>query len=1179
MKLSIFSAWAAISLASLSTINCSKSGTDNNIGQFPAQLSQFPEGVTPTNIEQEVVGSDAVLPQGILARKSAWLRHHTQINTNVFVLGNCTGQGCLDPATAPANPKHVNNVDSELTVGVYVSVPTGRILKADKIRLKNRANVQGTTEANTYAQATSAVIANKLSPLTTLPRLPFFLKGTPGQANINVTGQELTLASGQYANVTVRQAKKLVLQGGFYQVHDIDLKRESSLECQSQCYLTVKADIIADKKVTVKAASGNPNDFLIYVEGGDAAAQPMAASAKSVQLAGLAHITANIYAPNGRLMFGAGTIAQGAFIGNHVRIEPNSIVTQGPQPTGIARFIEASVGGTVEIPGKVKLEVPANALAEDTVISVQEKGPIPSTAPRSPAQLRFVSEAFEFQPDGLTFLQNYTLTMNYDPVQVAAIGVTPNDICIFSAPSESVLYAPSASAKVVGTNQLQAEENHFTIFVIGSGGVGDSVSGLKLIGDRLIVSDLRGGDGPRYRISRYNIANKATVPQFENYSRWTALGNILANDQHVFTLERGYLPSGSPLASPVRLDTGMVNANCSSAPLSLHNQFYDFERGWIYEHLGITRLALWGTIVSGISQIQGSSPNNCNLNLTSPNDAFMPDYRAHDIMVSGNTFYSASGIYPFSVQVRANSFSGGVLGGFSGGFVYAMRPKGNFAIFGTQAIGVPGVVAFDPGTQGIYRHSTGRSFETIYDLVVTGNVVYALGVSGSGQITEMDMTDPTTPQPPMSSIAVAPDTFHMAQSGNYLVVAEGAFSSPNLRLINIGFPVRGTVTGLVSGTLELVNTVTTGTPPKTVISANGAYQNAELIADGNAYNFVVATQPPGYNCTVSNGSGVMDFHNAPNSLDVSCAPMPPLVVTVTTLAGTGDPGAIDGPGVSASFNSPTDITVDSSGNIYVADFANHRIRKVTYSGIVTTFVGSTEGFADGIGSAAKFRFPRNITTDSIGNVYVSDSGNHRVRKITPGGLVSTLAGSTQGYADGFGAAAKFSGPVGLTVDGSGNILVADSGNYKIRKITPDGSVTTFAGSTSGSADGPVNTAQFRNAFDVAVDSAGNIYVADVNAGIRRISGGMVTTVVSYFGATSLVLDNFGNAYFTDYLNKKLSKVDGMGVVTTFAGTGTSGNLDGSASTATFNLPYGLTMDSAGVIFVVDVQNNNIRKIQ
>ena len=156
MKLSIFSVWAVISLLSASILNCSKSTTDNNIGQFPAQMSQFPEGVTASNPAQETPGNDGILPQGIIARKSAWLRHHTQINTNVYVLGNCVGQGCLDPATAPSNPKHINNADSELTVGVSVTVPVGRVLKADKIRLKERANVQGTTEANTFAQAKSA---------------------------------------------------------------------------------------------------------------------------------------------------------------------------------------------------------------------------------------------------------------------------------------------------------------------------------------------------------------------------------------------------------------------------------------------------------------------------------------------------------------------------------------------------------------------------------------------------------------------------------------------------------------------------------------------------------------------------------------------------------------------------------------------------------------------------------------------------------------------------------------------------------------------------------------------------------------------------------------------------------------------------------------------------------------
>jgi len=301
----------------------------------------------------------------------------------------------------PTNPKAIDNSSSELTVGVSVVVPPNRTLRADKIRLKKNANIQGTTEANTYAQAKTAVIANKLTPLGAIPKLPFFLGGTPGASN--ATDSTTPLPAGRYNNLTVRRQKSLQLAGGFYQLNDIDLKLEASLTCQTQCVVLVKSDLVAAKKTNIEPASGNPNDFVFYVEGGNATAEPMDTAAKAVQLGGMSQVTANIYAPNGRLQFGAATLAKGAFIANHVRVEPNSIITQGPAPIGTLKLIEAGIPTTVEITGKVKLNLPACALAEDAIINI-----IPKTdagANRTNAKdWHFISEsAFEFLPAGQTF--------------------------------------------------------------------------------------------------------------------------------------------------------------------------------------------------------------------------------------------------------------------------------------------------------------------------------------------------------------------------------------------------------------------------------------------------------------------------------------------------------------------------------------------------------------------------------------------------------------------------------------------------------------------------------------------------------------------------------------------------------------------------------------------------------
>ncbi|MFO1470688.1 MAG: kelch repeat-containing protein [Turneriella sp.] len=874
MKLSIFSVWAVISLLSASILNCSKSTTDNNIGQFPAQMSQFPEGVTASNPAQETPGNDGILPQGIIARKSAWLRHHTQINTNVYVLGNCVGQGCLDPATAPSNPKHINNADSELTVGVSVTVPVGRVLKADKIRLKERANVQGTTEANTFAQAKSAVIANKVSPLGSLPNLPFFLSGTPGAQNVNDAASPL--AAGRYNNLTVRKDKILVLSGGFYQLNDIDLKKDSSLLCATQCFVTAKVDLISEKKITLAAISSNPNDFLLYIEGGSAAAQPMENSAKAVQLGGMSQITANIYAPNGRLQFGAATIAKGVFIGNHVRIEPNSVITAGPAPTGVVKLFEAGVADSIEIPGKVRLDVPANALVEDTVIAIQEKGPITADKPRSPAQLRFVGEAFEFQPDGLQFTENYVLTMNYDPAQVSAIGVTPSNLWVYSAASDAAQFSPSVSVAVDAAQKIQAKDNHFTVFVLGSVGVGGATTGLNISGDNVIPVI------PQTPRIRFTIADKNQIPALGSvdptrYAYYHTGDNVVLvnGDMFYYYQQVGacIMDSVQRVGTTIWDEKGVVFTRNfpSGVPMTLSPVPNLIANGIVFT------LANYGAVFDFAST---GPVGDCVL---SP-EMFQFLYAYNFSAGSGPAVYfsnkmwsagraGAYGLLSSLLNQDLLTYHGEPIQ-FSTQYFNRIMPFKSHLIMAAWANGQPTLRTYDPGTGNEYFHPTG-SLNTTYEIVTTGNVAYALQAGGIGAIVEMDMTDPTSAQPPLSSISVAPDTFHMAQSGNYLVVAEGTFSTPSLRLINIGFPVGGTVTGLPSGgTVELVNNVTTGQPPKTVISGNGSYQNAELIADGNSYNFVVASQPAGYVCTVSNGGGVMDFHGAPVNVNVGCSKIP-----------------------------------------------------------------------------------------------------------------------------------------------------------------------------------------------------------------------------------------------------------------------------------------------------------------
>lgn len=325
---------------------------------------------------------------------------------------------------------------------------------------------------------------------------------------------------------------------------------------------------------------------------------------------------------------------------------------------------------------------------------------------------------------------------------------------------------------------------------------------------------------------------------------------------------------------------------------------------------------------------------------------------------------------------------------------------------------------------------------------------------------------------------------------------------------------------------------------------------------------------------------------------------------VTTWAGTaGTSGSANGTGAAASFNGPASVAVDSAGNVYVADYYNQTIRKITPARVVTTFAGTAgvAGSANGTGTAASFQGPSGVATDSSGNVYVADSDNHTIRKITPAAVVTTWAGAagSPGSIDGTGTAASFFYPSGVATDSAGNVYVADRSNSTIRKISPARVVTTFAGTAGmrGSADGTGAAARFYYSNGVATDSAGNVYVADtLNDTIRKItSAAAVTTLAGAAemrgstdgtGAAARFADPFGtatdsagNVYIADASNNVIRKITPAGTVTTLAGTaGTAGSTDGTGAAALFNGPRGITTDSAGNVYVGDTYNNTIRKI-
>lgn len=315
---------------------------------------------------------------------------------------------------------------------------------------------------------------------------------------------------------------------------------------------------------------------------------------------------------------------------------------------------------------------------------------------------------------------------------------------------------------------------------------------------------------------------------------------------------------------------------------------------------------------------------------------------------------------------------------------------------------------------------------------------------------------------------------------------------------------------------------------------------------------------------------------------------------------TGDTaGYMNGATSIALFNSPTAIVNDTAGNLYVADTYNNVIRKIWSTDSVTTLAGNdTAGYRNGNSSTSEFNSPLGICMDRNGNVYIADTYNHVIRKITPSGTVSTLAGTgTAGLVNGPADSAEFYLPTGVAADTSGNIFVADNGNYCIREISTTGMVSTVAGTGyAGFKNGASDTSMFNGLFGIMVNDSGTIYVTEyLNNDVRRISNGMVSVLAGYRytptpegfrdgssdtalfnNPTGITADNSGNIYVSDEYNNRIRKI-GNGTVSTLAGNGTAGWVDSLDYESEFNNPYGITMYK-GNFYVADNGNNKIREI-
>jgi uncharacterized protein (TIGR03437 family) len=326
-----------------------------------------------------------------------------------------------------------------------------------------------------------------------------------------------------------------------------------------------------------------------------------------------------------------------------------------------------------------------------------------------------------------------------------------------------------------------------------------------------------------------------------------------------------------------------------------------------------------------------------------------------------------------------------------------------------------------------------------------------------------------------------------------------------------------------------------------------------------------------------------------------------LKLDINTIAGNGSPGFAgdSGPAGAALLNEPTGVVVDSSGNLYVADSLNGRVRKITPSAAISTVAGNG-GYSysgDG-GPAAKAELyqPQAVAVDASGNSYIADSGNHVVRKVAANGTIATIAGNgVAGYGGdgGSGAKAQLNTPTGVAVDNSGNVYIADSGNHRVRRVASDGSISTFAGNgTAGFAGdgGAAASAELYTPFGLAVDASGNLYIAELgNSRVRKVSTAGTITTVAGDGTTAyggdggpavnaqlnypqaVAVDAAGNLYIADTFNYCVRLVTPAGLIVTVAGNGTAGYAGdlGLAADAQISSPTGVAADSTGSFYISD----------
>ena len=530
--------------------------------------------------------------------------------------------------------------------------------------------------------------------------------------------------------------------------------------------------------------------------------------------------------------------------------------------------------------------------------------------------------------------------------------------------------------------------------------------------------------------------------------------------------------------------------------------------------------------------------------------------------------------------------------------------------------------------------------------VVVSNAASSAATSNAATLTVTSIAPVITGQPQSQTVAVgatatfsvtatgsAPLSYQWQKNGGNIPGATGAsYTTPAVSSTDSGSSFVVVVSNAATpAATSSAATLTVATTPPTITTqpqsqtvAFGATPTFSVVATGsaplsyqwqkNGVNIAGATASsyttPAVSATDSGSTFLVIVSNAATPAATSNTATLTVTHTLSLIAGElGGAGHADGTGAAATFYTPTNVTSDSSGNIYVADQTNQIIRVITPAGVVTTLAGTpgVAGSTNGTGAAALFKGPNELAVDASGNVYVADTGNDTIRKITSGGVVTTYAGTAGVSGSRNSPGALFNAPRGVAVyqpsiPGPVTLFVADTGNNTIRMIDSSGNVTTFAGTAgvSGATDATGAAASFSEPEGLVVDPAtGNIYLADtLNVTIRRItSGGVVSTLAGTAGVygssngthgaasfnepTSVALDSAAaNLFVSDTNNQTIRQITTSGgVVTTIAGTvATEGWTNANGMSALFEFPTGVATDPSNNVYVADSSNNLIRKI-